>query len=87
MSSITDEEPMFGQILDIYETPASETLFIMRLLSTTYFDHHYHAFAVNPTSTVSVCKHSDFADHHPLHICKTFGSDRTLFVCLKYHII
>ena len=83
---VKDEEPVFHRITDILETPTEETLFVAHCLKTVCFNRHYHAFEVELSPTFVVYTHCQFKDHHPLHICKSFGTNRAMFVCLKYHI-
>ena len=77
--AIEDEEPVFCEIVDIVETPIFETLFVVRNLVTLY--------EVVPTSSIVVYHHSQFCDYHPLHICRSYSTNRSLLVCLKYHIL
>ena len=83
--AMTEEDPTFGEIMDIFQTPTEETLFIMRMLSVSHFNPHYHAYNVTVTNYVKVYTNK-FIDHHPLHVCKSFGSNVSLFVAMKYHI-
>lgn len=83
---MTEEDPTFGQILDIFQTPTEETLFVMRMLSVSHYDTHYHAYEVHLTHCVIVYTYNEFVDHHPLHVCKSFGINSSLFVTMKYHI-
>lgn len=87
MCDVTEEEPTFGEIVDILQTEAEETLFILRKLCTIQFHVHYHAYEVMPTSSILILTQNEFCDHHPLHVCKSFGSSSYLFVSLKYHIL
>ena len=84
---VTDEEPTFSEIVDILQTEAEETLFILRKLSTMQFHTHYHAFEVVPTSFTIILTHRDFCDYHPLQICKSFGANPLLLVPMKYHVL
>ena len=82
-----DEEPNFCQIVDILETPAAECLFVTCMLTTEFFERHYYAFKVFPSSNIVVYKHYQFCDYHPLHLCKSYGTNQALYVSLKYHIL
>lgn len=84
---MTEEEPTFGQIVDILQTPAEETLFVMRMLYICYFSTHYHAYEVSLTNTVAVYTHNRFIDHHPLHILKSFNTSKSPFLAMKYHLM
>ena len=80
---VVEDEPKFCQILDMFQTPAEETLFIVRELKS-FFNLYYHAYEVSSVSSISVCKHHQFVDHHPLHVCK--GHSCSEFVVLKYQV-
>lgn len=80
---VVEDEPKFCQIQDMFQTPAEETLFIVRELRAC-FNLHYHAYEVSPVSSISVCRHHQFIDHHPLHVCK--GHSSPDFVVPKYQV-
>ena len=84
MCDIKDDEPTFCKILDIVEKPASETLFIARILATICFNRHHHSYEVAPMANTAVYRHNEFSDHHPLHQCKSYGTNRSHFIRLKY---
>ena len=65
MCEIEDEEPTFCEVVDILDSPVSETLFIVQLLTTVCYNQHYHAYEVSPTGIITVY-HDDFSDYHPL---------------------
>ena len=82
VSDVNEEEPVFHQITDILETPTVKTLFVIRSLKTVCYDRHHLDFEVQLTPTFIVYKHHQFKDYHPLHICKSFVTNRAMFVCL-----
>lgn len=84
---LTEEEPHFGQITDIFQTRTEETLFVMRILFVSHFNTHYHAYEVSLTANIKVYKYNKFIDHHPLHVSKSFNSNKSLFVVMKYHLV
>lgn len=87
MCDVIDEDPKFGQIIDIFETPAAETLFVMRELITVSFNQHFHAYEVISTSSFFVYQYHQFKDHHPLHMCNSFGSNPCYrLIVMKYHV-
>lgn len=49
---MTEEDPTFGEIVDIFQTPTEETLFVMRMLSVSHFSTHYHADCYQPCQSV-----------------------------------
>ena len=73
---MNEEEPTFGQIIDILQTPTEETLFVMRMLFVLYFSTHYHAYEVSLTNIIEVYTCNKFIDHHPLHVSKSFGTNK-----------
>lgn len=87
VSSVREDEPTFGIVLDIFRTNVEETLFVMRKLCTLGLNSHYHAYEVVETSSIMVLVHQQFCDYHPLHICKSFSEGSCCFVSLKYHIV
>ena len=86
--AIEDDQPVFGKIEDIIVTPSQECLFVLSSLTTSP-SHHFHSFEVTATSqsTKFVCRHHSLVDHYPLHLCRQYGPNGRLAICLKYHVV
>ena len=70
--NIENEEPTFGEIVDVLQNQADETLFVMQKLRTVGFSVHHHAYEVARTPFILFSTQRDFSDHHPLHVSKSF---------------
>ena len=65
---IEDDTPMFGSIAEIIVTTHQERFFVISILITNAFEHHYHAYEVLQTDSIVVCHHGQFIDYHPLYV-------------------
>ena len=83
---IEDDTPMFGSIAEIIVTHHQECFFVISVLITIAFQHHYHAYEVLPTDSIVVCHHGQFVDYHPLVCKKAVGRSHSLFISTKYHL-
>ena len=65
-----DEEPTFCEVVDILDTTVSQ-IFVVQLFAIVSYSQHYHAYEVAPAGNITVYRHSDFVDYHPLHKCRS----------------
>ena len=86
--AVEDDYPVFGELQDIFVTRTSEVVFRVRLCQTTYFNHHHHAYIVNPTNSYRNVPISEL--YHPFTHCIKQLTNRNNYrervIVLKYHI-
>ena len=82
---VKDEETSFCQIVDILETPAAKCLFVTCILTTTFFERHYHAFKVYPNlKYCSIIINIINSVITTLYIfVNLMAQNQALYVCLK----
>ena len=61
------EDPLFGEIIDILQSPTEEVLFVIRMLSVIKLNTNYHAYEVSYTNCVNII-YKKSVDYHPLHV-------------------
>lgn len=87
--SSCNDDPLFGNFLDILVTASGDCCFILNPLVVTAFNVQFNAYEVKLVQDeFLVYYQKDFADYHVLSLSKSF--DRNLcsksFVCLKYYV-
>ena len=56
-------------------------VFVVTVCQVLYFDSHYHAYVIEPTSFQSFV--TNILDHNVYHSCKLTGG--LTYISLKYH--
>ena len=87
LCAFCDDDPLFGEVLDILATASGDCLFILTPFIVTTFNKHFNAYEVEPMrNDYLVCRQKDFADYHVLSISKSFNRALCIknFVCMKY---
>ena len=81
--------PQFGLIQYILYVPGKTSVtFILKRLFTSHYDSHLHSYAVLPSDDFLCCTHSDFIDHHPLHLADSYSVNSNFsYIVTKYELI
>ena len=81
--------PEFGQIDDIVASSKEGPAFVVQILQTQRFNHHYHGYEVTHAEYFKLVKQDQLADFHPLTLQKLLLSSNVslLLVVMKYDIV
>lgn len=80
--SFTDDEYNFGMIEKVLLIHGLVYLYC-NILETEFYEHHLHAYQVNPTGKKVILKIKDLLDYHPLAI---YEMSDLMYTVLRYHI-
>ena len=80
--------PVFGSLIGAVSrdhTPKT-TEFLVKLLNTIGFDHHFYSYDVEKCDTHILIPFNSLLDYHPLDIYSKRLSDQGYYVCPRYHV-
>lgn len=85
---VKDDFPVFGEVVEVYVVGDNRIILYTRILETTYYNHHFHAYAVVRSPSYKLITPNDLYSPsvlqlHHLHV----GQVVTSIVVLKYHIV
>ncbi|KAL7397849.1 hypothetical protein ABVT39_000670 [Epinephelus coioides] len=79
-------EPLFGEIIHIIPQADVSILMFVRILTVTYFDEHFYAYAVQKTKEYEMISRATAADFRPLDIMSGFNADE-LYLNPRHKIV